>query len=231
MKLRPTFNLLVIVLLPMIGQAQTPDIRFGFEFSPFVSWLSSDFSKVKNDGSNLGYQLMINGEYLFRKQYALRAGLGISFRNGGKLLHVDGGTVLPKSELTKEDFRMLGPNAPVRYKLQYVEIPVSFRMYTQEIGYARFYVEIPVLTTGFCTQARGDLFRAEGNNENISKDTQWLNLSWGVGAGAEYGLSSSTFLTAGLYFQQGITDVVSKTDANRGKNELNKLVLRLGLMF
>lgn len=223
--------ILSFLVLPFLSRGQYSDMRFGFEVSPFISWLSSDLKTVKNDGANLGLQIFMNGEFYFREFYAIKTGLGLSFRNGGKLLHTQAGVIFPNSPLSNEGFREMPANSSVRYKLQYVEIPFAFRMRTQEIGYTRFYAELPMFTLGICTQARGDLGLADGDNENIAKDTRWLNLSWGLGGGMEYALSSSTSLIGGLYYQQGMTDVVSKTDVNRSKNVLNKLVLRMGVMF
>lgn len=223
--------LLSFLTLPLLGRAQYNDMRFGFEASPFISWLSSDLKTVKSDGANLGLQIFMNGEFYFREFYAIKTGLGLSFRNGGKLLHTQAGQIFPRSPLSNEGFRNMPANSSVRYKLQYVEIPFAFRMRTQEIGYTRFYAELPMFTLGICTQARGDLGLADGDNENIARDTRWLNLSWGLGGGMEYALTSTTSLIGGLYFQQGMTDVVSKTDVNRSKNVLNKLVFRMGVMF
>lgn len=229
--MRATLFLFLILTLPGFARGQYSDIRFGFEASPFISWLSSDIKSVKSDGVNMGFQLVMNGEFYFREFYAIKTGLGISFRNGGKLLHSDGGIVFPESNLSQESFRILPAGSSVRYRLQYVEIPVAFRMRTQEIGYIRYYAELPIFSLGFCTQARGDLGVSEGDNENIAEDTRWLNLSWGFGGGVEYALSSTTSLIGGLYFQQGFTDVTSDSEVNGGKNELNKLVFRIGVMF
>lgn len=221
----------VFILQLNIGQAQNGDFRFGFEISPTLSWLSSDVKKVQSDGSNLGLQIVMNGEYYFRQNYALKSGLGISFRNGGQFKFEDGGIVLPDSELSSEGLRELAPNGTVRYKVQYVEIPFGFKMRTNEIGMFRYFAELPVFTLGMCMQSRGDIGLSGGENENITKDTRWMNFSWGLGGGAEYALSSTTSLIAGFFFQQGVTDILSKNDANPAKAELNRLSFRLGMMF
>lgn len=221
----------IFILHFNIGHTQNTDFRLGFEISPTLSWLSSDVKKIQSDGSNLGLQIVMNGEYYFRPNYALKSGLGISFRNGGQLKFEDGGIVLPDSELSNEDLRMLPANGTVRYKVQYVEIPFGFKMRTNEIGMFRYFAELPVFTLGLCMQSRGDIGLSGGENENIAKDTRWMNFSWGLGGGAEYAISSTTSLIAGIFFQQGVTDILSKNDANPAKAELNRLSFRLGMMF
>ena len=229
--MRNLIFLSLFLTVPMVGFAQA-DIRFGFEASPFLSWMSTDSKVVKNDGANVGFQIVMHGEYYFAENYALTAGLGIAFRNGGHLLHVDGGKVFEESALTKESFRTLDPNTSVQYKIQYVDIPLSFRMRTQEFGYVRYFAELPIFTIGMRTQARGDIGdSAESENEDISGDTPFFRMGWGVGGGVEYSITSTTSLVGGLYFNQSFTDVTSDSGADPSKAEINRLVLRLGVMF
>lgn len=227
--------MILLVLFTVVGvgtlHAQY-DFKFGFEASPFISWMSTDKKPVKSDGTNLGFQIVMNGEYYIRERYALKAGVGLSFYNGGRLLHTQGGAIFPESDLSTPALKdPLPANTSVKYKLQYVEIPVAFRMRTQEFGYIRYFAELPMLVFGINSQARADLGVANGENEDIGKDTPFLNLSWGLGAGAEYALTSTTSLVGGLFYQQGIADVTSDSSADQSKAVLKRLILRLGVMF
>lgn len=229
---RLTILLVLFILVSSRALQAQEDIKFGFEFSPFLSWMTTDKKVVKSDGTNLGFQIVMNGEYYFSEQYALKAGLGLSFYNGGRLLHTQGGAIFPDSELSIPSLKdPLPANTSVKYKLQYVELPVAFRMRTQEFGYIRYFAELPMFIIGINSQARADLGVANGENEDIGKDTPFLNLSWGLGAGAEYSVTSSTSLIAGLFYQQGMVDVTSDSSADDSKAILKRLILRLGVMF
>lgn len=228
---------LILVFLLFSGLIATRveaqyDFKFGFEASPFISWMSTDKKPVKSDGTNLGFQIVMNGEYYIRERYAIKAGLGLSFRNGGNLLHTNGGAIFPDSDLSMPSLKdPLPPNTSVKYKLQYVEIPVAFRMRTQEFGYLRYFAELPMFIIGINSQARADLGVASGDNEDIGKDTPFMNLSWGVGAGAEYAITSTTSLVGGIFYNQGIADVTSDSNADQSKAVLKRLVFRMGVMF
>lgn len=223
--------LLVCVLsLPVVSSAQS-DLRFGLEASPFLSWLSSDWKRTPGKGPNLGFGLQMHGMYQFHDRYALKTGLGISFQNGGKLEFLDGGEVFPDSKLTQEAFRNLPAGTTVRYRLQYVEIPVSLRLRTNEIGYARYFAEVPIVSLGFLTQARGDLGLPGSDDENVRGDTNFLQFSLGAGVGVEYAISSSSALTGGLFYHYGFADVLSDTEGNPGSARLRRLAIRIGIDF
>lgn len=224
--------IILLVLFTLIGlgsvQAQE-DFKFGFEASPFISWMSTDKKPVKSDGTNLGFQIVMNGEYYIRDRYALKGGIGISFSNGGSLLHTNGGNIFRNSDLSQDS---LPTFTSVQYKLQYIEIPLAFRMRTQEFGYIRYFAELPMLSFGINSQARADIDNiSDGEDTDISRDTPFLNLSWGVGGGAEYALTSTTSLVAGIFYQQGIADVTSDSTDDQSKAVIKRLILRLGVMF
>ncbi|MBK7344190.1 MAG: outer membrane beta-barrel protein [Saprospiraceae bacterium] len=224
--------IILLVLFTVVGvgtlQAQY-DFKFGFEASPFISWMSTDKKPVKSDGTNLGFQIVMNGEYYIRDRYALKGGIGISFSNGGGLLHTNGGNIFRNSDLSQDS---LPTFTSVQYKLQYVEIPLAFRMRTQEFGYIRYFAELPMFSIGINSQARADIDNiSDGEDTDISRDTPFLNLSWGVGGGAEYALTSTTSLVAGIFYQQGIADVTKDSTDDQSKAVIKRLVLRLGVMF
>lgn len=226
--------------------AQDSPYRFGFEVSPSVSWLRTDDNKINSNGANLGLRLALNGEKYFAENYALTFGLGFAFNQGGTLKHDIGGDLWPTSELSDPIYRALPSEVNLKYGIQYVEIPFGFKMRTNEFGYIRAFAELPRFILGFRTQSRGAI-DAQGfentEKENIKKVVNPISLSWGLGGGAEYTINENTSLVAGLYFQNGITDV-SKDDGNQfdlsnptettkedAKATLGTLTLRLGVIF
>lgn len=229
--MRNLFLFLLVLSTVNFVYGQTQDFRLGFEVSPFVSWLRPDLKTISSDGSNIGLQVIVNGEYYFRENYAFKIGLGLSFRNGGKVLFPEGGVVFPKAVLSKESLRELPPNSSVRHRLQFVEIPFGFRLRTQQIGYMRYFAELPIISLGVRVQARGDLGVADGEDENIAKDAHLFNLSWGLGGGAEYDISSTTSLIAGIFYHHGFMDIMRDNDANPANIYLRKVAFRIGVMF
>lgn len=229
-----------------IASAQQ-DFRFGFQLSPSFSWLSvSDDNKINGNGTNLGLRLGVIGEYYFRSNYAFIGGLGFAFNQGGTLKHDIGGNFWPNSDLNEpainsDDFSLIdGVN--LKYGLQYVEIPFGMKFRTQEFGYVRYYAEIPVITLGILTQARGAVSgnTIDTEKEDIKDDVNFFNASWGVGGGVEFSISERTALIGGLFFQNGFADVTGddgkkyqngQTTPERSKAANKNITIRLGVMF
>jgi hypothetical protein len=219
------------------------DIRFGFQLSPSFSWMSTDNNKINPSGTNLGLKLGMIGEYLIGENYAFSTGLGFAFNSGGTLLHDYGGQYWTKSDLPST-LDSLSNGSKLKYGVQYLEIPIGLKMRTNEFGYIRYFLE-PGISIGIKTQARGVINDPgqSGENEekfNITKEVNGIYMSWGVGGGIEYSLSTSTSLIAGLGFQIGFTDVsddngtVFDPRGNRSEDAkaiINAITIKLGILF
>ena len=137
----------------------------------------------------------------------------MAFGKGGTLQHEHGGNYWPNSELSDDRLntgdKPLPDGVKLRYRLQYIEIPLAIKLRTEEKGYLRYYAELPILTLGMNTQARGDIEGGDVNveKENISKDVSFFNFQLGLGGGIEYSISPSTSLVAGLYLHTGLNDI------------------------
>lgn len=196
------------------------DVRFGFQASPTFGWMGTNDPKINSAGTNVGLKLGLIGEFPFRENYGFFSGIGFHFNAGGSLRHETGGNFWTKSDLSdaklnssdlSDSFKPLPDGAELKYDLQYIEIPFGLKMRTQEMGYLRYYAEIPVITLGIATKARGSILRTASDveGENIKPDVSILNLSWGFGGGVEYSLSSTTSLLLGLAYQRGFIDATS----------------------
>ncbi len=220
------------------------NFRFGFQLSPNLSWLTSDDNKINGNGSNLGLKLGMMGEkYLSESEnYAVTFGIGFAFNQGGTLKHDEGGNFWPKSELSNNLYKELPDGVNLKYGIQFIEIPLGFKMRTQEFGYLRYYAE-PGITFGIGTQARGAVSGVDGfstENENIKKDINGFNVSWGIGGGVEYGIGENTALIGGIYFQSGFVDVtddsavkglIPNQTPEDSRGTIKSITIRLGIMF
>lgn len=222
------------------------EIRFGFQFSPTLSWMKTDVKRISNNGGLiLGAKLGAVGEYYFRENYSIASGIGFAFNHSGRLKYQDGGTIWPNTDFSVPGLDTLAAGVSLKYNLQYVEIPVSLKLRSGYFGTLRVFTELPMLYLGFKTQAKGTV---TGNSpgpdtekENISPDVAFFNLSWGLGAGVEYEIGSKTSLVGGIYYQQGFTDVTRDdgfyTDttgtikSENSKATIGAVVIRMGVMF
>lgn len=219
--------------------------RFGFQLSPNFTWIGNSNNMINGNGSNLGLRLGVMGEKFFteRDNYAFTFGLGFAFNQGGTLLHEVGGDFWTKSLAEDSPLRELPDGVNLKYGIQYIEIPLGFKMRTQEFGYFRYFVE-PGLDLAFKTQARGAISGAAGLNQediDIKKDVNFFNISWHIGGGIEYALGENTALVGGLVFQSGFVDITDNGGTTKAagqepvkedsKATLNSLTIKLGIMF
>ena len=175
------------------------DFRFGFQASPSFTWMNTNDNQINGNGTNLGFKLGVVGENYFSERYALTFGLGFAFNNGGTLKHSLGGDLWANSDLNNiPEYESFKENVNLKYSLQYLEIPVGFKMTTQEFGYLRFYAHVPIITLGILTQAKGDISGVNvitpGEDLDIKKDVNFITLSWGLGGGVEYSIGENTSL-------------------------------------
>ncbi|RMF20686.1 MAG: PorT family protein [Bacteroidetes bacterium] len=217
-----------------VGLRAQGELRFGFQVSPVFSWMSTDDRLVNGNGSNLGLKLGVLGEYYFRPNYAIMSGIGFAFNHGGTLFYENGGEIWTRADLPSElPNRNLPPGVNLEYNVQYIEIPLALRLRSNEFGYYRIYVDAPVFTLNFKTQARGSI-QGSGIDEekiDIRKEVNGLALSWGLGVGMVYEASASLQLTGGVAYQRFFTDIVKDSDADDSKNVINSLTLRFGIVF
>ena len=232
----------------VIVQAQN-DFRFGFQASPSFSWMSTNDANINGNGTNLGLKLGLLGEKYIRENYALTFGLGFGFNEGGTLRYNGEGVLWPEVDLPA-DFENLDPGTNLKYALQYLEIPVGFKMRTQQFGYFRFFADIPVITLGILTQAKGTIsgpYENAPEGVDIRKAANFLTFSWGVGGGTEYEIGENIALIGGINFQtsfvditkdkgttfcpEGSFDCATNPQEEDSKGKVSIITIKLGVMF
>ena len=146
---------------------------------------------------------------------------------GGKLKYPDNISDLQSAEITRT------------YKLQYVEIPLTIKMHTQEIGYLTYYgrfgagLGINVRSKAKDSYTSGsDLLTID--RDNIKSETRLFKGSLIVGLGAEYSLGGRTSAIIGLTYNNGFSNVLKGTNQVIQKKPsalANYVELTLGIMF
>jgi len=231
--------LIILLALPQLN-AQFENLRFGFQTSPTISWLSSSDKLINTSGTNLGIKVGSIVEYYLTENYIVTGGVQLHFNKGGQLLHDEGGDLWPESDLSDPVFSNFPDGVKLRYHLQYLEFPFGFRARTREFGNWRYFVEAPVLQFGFLTRSRGDI---EGpgiplsTDEYIRDEVRLLALTYGFGVGGEYSMTEDISLVTGLYYHRIFTDVTDDNGrkasgrAEDSKGTIGSVTIRLGVLF
>ncbi len=239
---------LLVAILAFAGTQVTAQdfsrFKFGLQLSPSLSWMTSDFSALDGNGTNLGLKLATQAEFFFAPNYAIETGIGFHFNSGGTLQSANGGRFFSRSvDESSEYSEVVGPNTALKYSIQYVEIPLGLKLRTREFGYLTYYLEAPLFTFGIRGNSTGSLSGGGVSQAlddiDIKKDVRVFSLAWGFGGGVEYSVAESTRLFAGLQFSRIFTDVTKdKDDIYTGRNTsddpkagINSLTLRLGVLF
>lgn len=215
----------------MLAQGSTK--RFGLQLSPTFSWMRADLNKVNGNGTNVGLKLGMIAEIYPTslgdgERYAITTGLGFAFNHGGTLQYEE-----------KERIWVDDPNIEVnplnaKYSVQYIEVPVGFKMRFCADHIRTCFFGEPQLILGIRSQARGDIVNRldEYNDFPINDFVAPFGLSWGLGVGAEYEIGNNTSGVGGIYFQDMFTDLTKDVELGDESNSgFRAIVIRLGIIF
>ncbi len=217
----------VAIFCMVIGTVRAQEFRFGLTASPVFDWLRVEGDQSENIGTKVGFQygLLFDQTIGSVERYAFSTGLIINYANSG-ITYVD--TVGPVDITSEWDA-----------KTQYIEIPLTVRLRTNEINYISYYGQFGV-TPGICIKARGnysidgtvlyeDINFRETDNESGSQ-YQMFNVSLTLGAGLEYSMAENTAIMAGIFFQNGFANVIDD-DIEDNSSTLKQFGIRLGVLF
>jgi len=194
--------------------------RLGLSTTPTIGWMKP--AQGKSEGIALGFSYGLLADFNFTANYSFSTGLNITTING-KSTEVN---VMPYESLTD---RMVQAVYRLKYKTQYLEIPLTVKLKTAAGEDIRWYGQFG-LSNGFKLSSKLD-YQVDGfkkDNDNISPYTNFYRAGLIIGGGAEIEIAKNTSLLAGLSFNNGFTSVKTK-ETNNVKN--NYLALNLGVFF
>lgn len=201
------FVLAFVVAVSSIVNAQSDNdskFNFGLKLSPTIAWFKAEGTGIESDGAKVGFAYGLIADINFAKNYSFETGIDVTYR-GGKTKSVYTDTLV-----TYEAKRNI--------TLQYIELPITLKLKTNEIGYMTYFGRV-----GF---APGVNIRA--SNDISKKDVNAFNLSLIVGLGAQYSLGGKTAALLGLTYNNGFLDI----DKNNGSKLASSFIaLDLGIMF
>ncbi len=171
--------------------------KLGLKFSPLLSTNNvetiSDTLDIVKGGSAAKFGIGVIVDYAFSDTYTFSSGL----------------IVVPKKVSVNIQGENGGtfPNASEAYNLQYLQIPLTLKLYTNEIA-PDFNIFFQV---GGAVEVKMDERPLEEGYILIDKFNP-LDIMATIGAGVEYRVGVSTVLFGGFSFQRGLIDTVNETD-------------------
>ncbi|PLW93957.1 MAG: hypothetical protein C0592_04555 [Marinilabiliales bacterium] len=217
-----------IALFLILGTAHAQDqklFRFGLSGSAGMSWMKPDQDSLEYQGSKFGVGYGFVGELNIASNFSLVTGFDVSYI-GGKLQQA--GVVH-----AFDSANILLSTKNSTYKLQYLDIPFTLKMKTNEINYIVYYARIGgsfgIALGGKAEDEFVSIGGAKNETINIDKlgsDMAFMRANFVIGAGFEYSLGGSTTALVEASFTNGLTYLLDDTKAIG-----NFMALKFGIMF
>lgn len=245
--MKKALALLAIALFtaPVAHAQDDQSVRFGIKLAPNLSWVRPDTRGLESDGNKFGYSFGLLAEFPVGTagNYRFASGLFLNTVGGGYTHEYTFVEELDGPEQTKA--------LETDLNLRYVELPLTIKMMTNEIGYMRYFgqlgvsacfnirakadVETPILDeSGFYT--RGFVIR---DAEDFQDHTNLFRAALVIGGGVEYNISGNTNLLFGVTYNNGFTNInrrrfqesSNSREDKKGKIMNDYLELTLGIFF
>lgn len=229
--MRPkVFILLLILILGVNCYSQVKPFRFGIIVAPNLSWISPDTKDYQSDGARFGFSWGLLTDITITENYFINTGVRSEYLNF-RMSYPD--EVKTATDTTQGTMYR-------KYKLQYIEVPLSIKLKTNQFGSISYFGEIG-LGTAFNLKAKSkDEFIPLSNSpavdsEEIIKDEVTLmKETLIVGAGIEYAFENSLVLLCELTFRNGLNNILKGQNYNsteEQKAHLRYFQLNVGLIF
>ncbi|GAB2462959.1 hypothetical protein GCM10011375_14840 [Hymenobacter qilianensis] len=207
--------LLALLLLGATAGTASAQVEIGIKLSPSIAYLRADspgVSNFKSEKSKLGIGGGLVVDYFFGQNYAFGTGLQLTSK---------GGTI---------SYSGFDLNNEQKISLQYLEIPLTVKLFTNDITTdTKLYFQLGGKIGGVvAARIDGDKFY-QGNERSrkhfIIPDAALLG-----GFGAEYQVGQSTKVFAGLSYHHGLANIDRYFD-NDVTIKNGEVALDLGIKF
>jgi len=220
--MRNLFFLFVFLLCAVVSQAQS-DYILGIKVAPVISSYriqnTNDDYDIDNASSALKLSFGLVVDKKLTENYVLSTGL----------IYIPKGVELSTELLNTDPQAGLATfNDPDEYKLQYLQIPVTIKLFTNEfIPDGRIAFQL-----GMAPEIKVYEEALEPDNALVQK-FQPFNLPVVLGAGVEYRVGINTILFGGVSYQRGLNNILKDTQLGSDELELRSTVVSIdaGIKF
>ncbi len=201
-----------VSLASNINAQDEKSFRLGLQIAPNMGWIATDEKGIESDGTRLGFRFGLLGDFQLGSNANYFFSTGLFMNNMGAKLKTSLGDSA-NTTVTGEA------------KYQYVELPLTIKLKTNEIGYMTYFGQIGY-DTGLRTSAKAKA--GDGDFEDISDYSNIIRVALAVGGGVEYNFSGNTSAILGLKYSNAFTSV---NDGDGAKAKLHYFEVTVGALF
>lgn len=222
--------LLIVIFSTSNALSQQKPFVFGFKAGPNIGWMNPDTKDYTSTGVKPGFSWGFIADFFLMENYGITTGFDVVFLNAG--------LEMPHRVIIEGD--TIDGTLNRKYKLKYIQIPVTLKMRTNEIGKFRIFGQIG-LGTNFLIGAEaedefsGDESLSQSEDVDIYDEITFIRESLIIGAGVEFALGGSTSLTAAFIFNNGFMDILNGKNTIdptlNNKATANYLSFEIGIVF
>ncbi|MES2417167.1 MAG: porin family protein [Bacteroidota bacterium] len=194
--------------------------RLGLTAHPNFGFIKAE--NGQGNGTNLGFAYGLMADFNFAEHYSFNTGITITTING-KSTEIN---AMPYHESVSSTTPIA---YDLKYKMQYIEIPLVLKLKTAKIGNLKWYGQFG-LSNDFKIGAKQDAKSGNiivADDVNSSKWTRFYRAGIIIGGGAEFDIDDKTSLIAGLTLNNGFTNI--STEKNNVRNHY--VALNIGVFF
>jgi opacity protein-like surface antigen len=227
----------------LLNAQDAPTARFGLKASPNMGWIKPDSKGLSANGNRTGYTFGLMMDFPIGPTGSYFFSTGMFLNNTGgqftRAFSYEEAPATPPAVRTRE--------LETDLKLGYIELPITMKLMTNEIGYMRYFGQVG-FGTAFNIRAKADTelpvyYAPPGDkyvekfetveNEDYMDNINLFKASLIVGAGLEYNFSGNTSLVAGITYNGGFTNILKDIQINEknAKAMANYIELNLGVFF
>ena len=178
-------------------------LHMGLKVQPQIGFATSDTDKFESAGSKIGFDFGLIADYMFAENFGFGSGLSISGQN-----------------FKMQTKGLKDTTIATTYKLQYIQIPLTFKFKTNKIGEFKYWANFGI-SADVNIKAKGDFIKTAasgtevpaGTNKDIRKNISFYRTALLIGAGIEYEVGGNASLLGGFQYSTGFSDLYTPADA------------------
>jgi hypothetical protein len=217
--------LILFAAFAFVSNAQNEKFfRFGIHGNTGLAWMKSDQDSLEYQGMKLGYGWGFIGELTIADNFSFASGFDVNY-TGGKLQKIGVYHIYDNDTLLS--------TCTANYRFQFLDIPLTLKMKTNEINYVTYFARIGG-SIGICLNSKADYdyesisgSKTAGlPDQNLKDEKRFFRANFLIGGGIEYSLGGTTTALAELSFVNGLTYQLKDTKAIG-----NYVMMKVGIMF